>query len=85
MAACSGTGFRSRAGLPVVNIAGCAPHPGWIAETLTALSLGALSADDLDPYGRPKFFADHLAHHGCSRNEFYEFKASAEQCPTAAA
>ena len=30
------------AGLPVVNIAGCAPHPGWIMETLAALALGAL-------------------------------------------
>lgn len=70
--------FRSRAGLPVVNIAGCAPHPGWIMETLVALRLGALAEKDLDAFGRPKFFADHLAHHGCSRNEYYEFKASAD-------
>lgn len=73
-----GAGFRSRAGLPVVNIAGCAPHPGWISETLAALALGQMAADGLDSYGRPKFFAEHLAHHGCARNEFYEFKASAE-------
>ncbi len=70
--------FRSRKGLPVVNIAGCAPHPAWIMETLAALALGKLAAADLDFYGRPKFYADHLAHHGCARNEFYEFKASAE-------
>ena len=72
-----GEGYRSGAGLPVINIAGCAPHPGWIIETLAALALGALSAADLDPVGRPRAFADHLAHHGCGRNEFYEFKASA--------
>lgn len=72
-----GRGFRSRKGLPVVNIAGCAPHPGWIMETLTALAAGALTDDQLDGFGRPRFFADHLAHHGCSRNEFYEYKASA--------
>ena len=73
-----GPAYRSRAGLPVINISGCAPHPGWIMETLQALSLGLLTREDLDSFGRPKLFADHLAHHGCSRNEFYEFKASAE-------
>ena len=74
-----GASFRSRSGLPVVNIAGCAPHPDWISTTLAALALGELNADDLDAFARPKFFAAHLAHHGCARNEFYEFKASAEQ------
>lgn len=73
-----GSGHRGEAGLPVVNVAGCAPHPGWIVETLIALAAGDLGPGDLDALGRPKFFADHLAHHGCSRNEFYEFKASAE-------
>lgn len=72
-----GADYRSRRGLPVVNVAGCAPHPGWILETLAALAADALSPDDLDGLGRPRFFADHLAHHGCGRNEFYEFKASA--------
>ncbi|KIZ45014.1 MULTISPECIES: HupU protein [Rhodopseudomonas] len=73
-----GESFRSRRGAPVINIAGCAPHPGWIMETLIALSGGDLATSELDPYGRPKFIANHLAHHGCARNEFYEFKASAE-------
>lgn len=71
-------GWRGPGGLPVVNIAGCAPHPGWMTETLAALAGGMLTADDLDTLGRPRFWADHLAHHGCGRNEFYEFKASAE-------
>lgn len=70
--------FRSRSGLPVINISGCAPHPGWVVETLIALKLGTFTADDLDRYGRPKFYSESLAHHGCSRNEYYEFKASAE-------
>ncbi len=72
-----GLAYRSRNGLPVVNVSGCAPHPGWILETLQALAAGEFAAGDLDALGRPKFFAGHLAHHGCSRNEFYEFKASA--------
>ena len=72
-----GEDYRSLEGLPVVNVAGCAPHPGWILETLAALALGDLAAADLDALGRPKFFAQTLAHHGCGRNEYYEFKASA--------
>lgn len=72
-----GGGFRSASGLPVINVAGCAPHPGWVVETLADLALGGLDAASLDHFGRPRAFADHLAHHGCGRNEFYEFKASA--------
>lgn len=72
------SGWRSKSGLPVVNVAGCAPHPGWIVETLLLLAEDALSQRDLDMYGRPGFFADHLAHHGCNRNEYYEYKASAQ-------
>ncbi|NPU66194.1 HupU protein [Bradyrhizobium sp. 83012] len=73
-----GAGFRSKRGLPVINVAGCAPHPGWMMESLLALASGDLTAGGLDAVGRPTFIANHLAHHGCSRNEFYEFKASAE-------
>ena len=74
-----GAGFRSRAGLPVVNVAGCPTHPGWVVETLAALALGALGEAELDGYARPRAYADELVHHGCPRNEFYEFKASAEK------
>ncbi|MCB1958297.1 MAG: HupU protein, partial [Rhodocyclaceae bacterium] len=74
-----GADFRAVDGLPVINVAGCPTHPGWVLETLMALGLGSLSAGDLDEFGRPRFYADQLVHHGCSRNEFYEFKASAEK------
>ncbi len=70
-----GADFRARNGLPVINLAGCAPHPGWLAESLSALALG--DPPPLDEFGRPRAIANHLAHHGCGRNEFYEFKASA--------
>lgn len=72
-----GEGWVSSGGLPVINVAGCAPHPGWLVETLMGLSQGVLQAPDLDAFGRPRFWANHLAHHGCARNEYYEFKASA--------
>ncbi|SDF89081.1 HupU protein [Rhodobacter capsulatus] len=72
-------GFRGRSGLPVVNIAGCPTHPGWVTETLMLLAQRKLSEADLDALGRPLFYAQHLVHHGCPRNEFYEYKASALQ------
>lgn len=74
-----GAGFRSLSGLPVINIAGCPTHPNWITETLMLLAAGLLGAEDLDVYGRPRSYADQLVHHGCPRNEYYEYKASAEK------
>lgn len=72
-------GFRGRSGLPVINISGCPIHPDWVVETLLQLAQETLTAADLDSFGRPRFFANHLVHHGCPRNEYYEYKASAEQ------
>jgi NiFe hydrogenase small subunit HydA len=74
-----GANFRAGDGLPVVNVAGCPTHPGWVLDTLLALALGRFAAPNLDPFNRPRLYADHLVHHGCPRNEFYEFKASAEK------
>jgi ferredoxin hydrogenase small subunit len=74
-----GAGFFARGGLPVINIAGCPTHPGWVTDTLMSLAAGAFDAGDLDALQRPRFYADQLVHHGCSRNEFYEFKASADK------
>jgi Ni,Fe-hydrogenase I small subunit len=74
-----GEAFRSRGALPVVNIAGCPTHPNWVTETLMQIAAGQLTEQDLDALGRPRSYADHLVHHGCPRNEYYEFKASAEK------
>ena len=74
-----GADWRGGGGLPVINVAGCPSHPGWIVDTLISLAQDRLRAADLDAFGRPRLFADHLVHHGCSRNEFYEFKASARK------
>lgn len=67
--------WRSGSGGQVINVAGCPTHPGWVTETLMMLSAEETIA--LDGYGRPRFYADHLVHHGCPKNEFYEYKASA--------
>ena len=73
-----GAAFHASGGLPVVNIAGCPTHPGWVIDSLMALAAGTMVASDLDTLARPRFYADQLVHHGCSRNEYYEYKASAE-------
>ncbi len=74
-----GADFTARGGLSVVNIAGCPTHPNWVTETLMQIASGQLHARDLDALGRPRSYADHLVHHGCPRNEYYEYKASAEK------
>lgn len=63
----------------MINLAGCPTHPEWVTETLMAVAMGLLDEDALDEWRRPRFYADHLVHHGCARNEYYEFKASAEK------
>lgn len=74
-----GGNFVSKAGLPVINIAGCSPHPNWVTETLFQIAINQLTQEDLDQFNRPRSYTDHLVHHGCPRNEYYEFKASAEK------
>lgn len=70
-----GPDWRAKSGGAVINVAGCPTHPGWVFETLMLLAAG--EAVETDSLGRPRFYADHLVHHGCPKNEFYEYKASA--------
>jgi NiFe hydrogenase small subunit HydA len=72
-----GVDYRSRSGLPVVNVPGCPAHPDWIIGTLWALRANRVGEADLDRFNRPRVFYGKLAHHACPRNEYYEFKASA--------
>jgi NiFe hydrogenase small subunit HydA len=74
-----GKRFSDPSGLPVINIAGCPVHPNWVTETLMQIAFDDLQPADLDEWGRPRSYADHLVHHGCPRNEYYEYKASAEK------
>jgi len=72
-----GEGFRSTSGMPVIAISGCPTHPAWVIESLMQITAGQMLTGDLDAWGRPRSTANKLVHHGCPRNEFYEFKASA--------
>ncbi len=74
-----GDDWVSSENLPVINIAGCPTHPNWVIDTLTQIATGEFGRDDLDNLNRPRSYTDHLVHHGCPRNEYYEFKASAER------
>ena len=61
----------------VVNISGCPMHPKWLVETLFALHLGEKVL--LDPFLRPKEVFSYLVHHGCLRNEYFEWKVDSHQ------
>lgn len=73
-----GEKWQSKEHLPVINIAGCPTHPNWVIETLAQLAAGELNRQHLDSFSRPRSYTNHLVHHGCPRNEFYEYKASAK-------
>ncbi len=73
-----GKQWLSSTGFPVINVAGCPTHPDWVTNVLMQLASGELQHADLDELNRPRAYTDHLVHHGCARNEYYEYKASAE-------
>lgn len=74
-----GSEFTSPKAMPVINVAGCPVHPDWVTETLMSLVIDNPSEEDFDEFTRPRLYTDQLVHHGCTRNEYYEYKASAEQ------
>jgi NiFe hydrogenase small subunit HydA len=63
--------WRSRRGLPVVNIAGCPAHPHAMTQTLAWLAAGLPLA--LDELNRPKTHFSSVVHQGCTRNEYHEY------------
>jgi hydrogenase small subunit len=63
--------WRSRTGLPVINIAGCPAHPHAMTQTLAALAAGMPL--ELDALNRPRAFFNTLVHQGCTRNEYHEY------------
>ncbi len=73
-----GADWQSTHQFPVINIAGCPTHPDWVTDMLSQLAMGDLTLSHLDELNRPRAYTDHLVHHGCARNEYYEYKASAE-------
>lgn len=71
-----GADWKSKAGLPIINIPGCPAHPDWITQIIVALATGRASDIQLDDLNRPTTFFTQFVHNGCTRNSFFEFKQS---------
>ena len=71
-----GSAFRSKAGLPVINIPGCPAHPDWITQIIVALATGRAGDLALDEYHRPRTFFTSFTQTGCTRNMHFAYKVS---------
>jgi hydrogenase small subunit len=71
-----GSDFRSKAGLPVINIPGCPAHPDWITQIVVALAAGRAGDLALDDLNRPTTFFTSFTQTGCTRNQYFEYKQS---------
>ena len=60
----------------IVNLTGCPVHPEWILQTV--FSLNSFSRMSLDDEKRPRELYSNLAHHGCTRNEYFEWKVEGD-------
>lgn len=60
----------------IVNLTGCPVHPEWIIQTMFTLkNFGKIN---LDEESRPKELYSTLAHNGCTRNEYFEWKVEGD-------
>jgi hydrogenase small subunit len=69
-----GSEYKSKKGLPVVNVPGCPPHPDWVIGTLLDVLLYILGMGmtmDLDEYNRPKRFYEKTVHENCPLAGFF--------------
>lgn len=74
-----GKDYRSKAGLPVINIPGCPAHPDWITQVLVAVATGRAEDVSLDDLQRPKTFFSTFTQTGCTRNLHFAYKVSATE------
>jgi len=80
----SGLGFNdsSRGGpleyekQKLINLSGCPVHPEWLRYTLNMIASNKkIYTDELL---RPQELYSNLAHHGCTRNEYFEWKVDSK-------
>jgi hydrogenase small subunit len=70
-----GAEWRSRKGLPIVNLPGCPVQPDNITETLMHLALYVVGSEPeiaLDGQGRPRWLFSRTVQEGCQRAGFAE-------------
>jgi uptake hydrogenase small subunit len=60
-----GASYKSKGGLPVINIPGCPAHPDWITQILVAISVGRIKDVLVDEFHRPKTFFTDFVQTGC--------------------
>lgn len=60
----------------VINLSGCPVHPEWLGYTLNMIANNQkVVTDELH---RPVELYSNLVHHGCTRNEYFEWKVDAK-------
>jgi hydrogenase small subunit len=64
----------------VINLSGCPIHPEWLGYTLQMIANNMNIP--LDKLHRPLELYSPLAHHGCTRNEYFEWKVDAKSFGT---
>ncbi|MDA8193753.1 MAG: hydrogenase [Thermaerobacter sp.] len=74
-----GPDFRSKAGLPVINVPGCPSHPDWISQVLVAVASGRADDIALDELQRPQTFFSTFTQTGCTRVQYHEWKEPVEE------
>ena len=74
-----GDAFKSKSGLPVINIPGCPAHPDWITQIVVAVATGRAADITLDDFQRPKTFFQSFTQTGCTRNMHFAYKVSATE------
>ena len=74
-----GNDFKSKSGLPVVNIPGCPAHPDWITQIVVAIATGRGGDIGVDKFHRPKTFFSSFTQTGCTRNMHFAYKVSATE------
>jgi hydrogenase small subunit len=70
-----GSGWKSHAGIPIVNVPGCPVQPDNFMETLLYLlnqAAGRAPPIPLDDRQRPTWLFAQTVHEGCDRGGFYE-------------
>jgi hydrogenase small subunit len=78
-------GWKSKAGIPIVNVPGCPVQPDNFMETLLYLlyqAAGRAPMIPLDEALRPKWLFSETVHEGCDRGGYYEQGDFTEQYGT---
>lgn len=65
-----GPHFKSKWGLPVINIPGCPCHPDWVTQILVAIASGRAKDIALDDLQRPQTFFKTFTQTGGTEPEF---------------